>query len=86
MLDRITTAAKIMERRCEWINQLSSEHISQECRDMYLELRDSLSGIVNLAKGDYQDIADMESLRQELDSSKDIWDSLVATGCERYGT
>ena len=78
--------ARVMERRCEWIIQLSEEYVNQGCREMYLELKTSLGNVINLADGDYSDIGDMVQLKQALDECAGKWSNLVDMGCERYGS
>lgn len=80
-LEGLGTAASFMERRC---GMLSMSESRQECRSKYLELQDSMAGIMALAEGDPYDISEMASLRTGLDQASSLWDELIYMGCESH--
>jgi hypothetical protein len=83
-LDSLSLAAKIMARRCGIIYQ--SPDITQECRDKYRDLQESLEQVETLANSDPYNINEMASLKAELDRAKDLWQDLLNMGCESYGS
>jgi hypothetical protein len=86
MLASLRTLADVMERRCDWIMQLDVSSVSQGCKDRYLDLKYSLIELRELLEGDYEDLDDMDKLKQGLDGSRDLWQDLLNMGCEVYGS
>lgn len=84
MLNNIAKTAKLMERRCGIVYQLSTT--VQECKDLYLDLQDSLLSIKILAEGDPDNLGDMTGLRTELDLAEQTWQELMNKGCESRGS
>ena len=85
MLDRLSTSAKLMSRRCHIIRTQLSGHITPECDMKYMELGSVMDEIQAKAASDPSSHADMVSLKSLLDESKLLWEQLIYLGCEARG-
>jgi hypothetical protein len=86
LMERLSLAAEIMSKRYQLVTKNMPVPDETGCYDIYAQLFQTLDPAVSSAK-DYTDVSQMESLNENLNKAKNLYQQLVEKGCERenYG-